>query len=155
MFAEDADGEQFLKLLESEKNHDLTEIFAYCLFNRAAHLVVKEGLCGLTAVVMRLSRAYANYYNKKYNLSGKLFYGRFLSEPLETPETILDATRFVHRLPLLKNLPLSYEWSSYRFYFKKSDLLSGGEITALAGGAVDYRIYCDNPAERKFLSGDF
>ncbi len=153
LFPVDADAEKVIELLAAEQERDAAEIFAYCLLDTAAHLVYKEGISGITANMMRLARNYANYCNQKYNQTGKLFYGRFGSEPLETPAMILDATRFVHRLPLKYGLPILSERSSYRRYFQKSGLLSNEAVISLLGSAADYRLYCDAEPEHRFLGG--
>ncbi len=138
---EDADA--FLQALMSERERDFIDVYAYCLFEGYIHLVVKEGICGISNNIMRVCSAYATYYNKKYACQGKLFRDRFYSKPLEETADILDCTRFVHRLPLEFSQDLEYDFSSYKQYFKKSDLLSSSDIIPLAGSQIDYRVYCD------------
>jgi REP element-mobilizing transposase RayT len=147
------DAELFLDALKAECDRDAAAVFAYCIAGDKIHLVIKEGLEGVTATLMRICRAFSLSLNSKYNSDGKLFYGRFLSEPLETPESILDCTRFIHRLPLEFNDHLNYPYSSYRYYFVKNDLLASDEITALIGSQIAYRLYCDLAHDGKFLGG--
>ncbi|MCL2061215.1 MAG: hypothetical protein FWH03_01130 [Firmicutes bacterium] len=142
LFETKTDYDTFLALLKNEKTRDAAEIFAYCLFSHEAHLVVKEGLSGLSTGVMRLCSRYGAYYNDTHQTCGRLFYGRFQSKPLEETDEILNATRVIHRAPLSLDLGADYEYSSYRRYFKESDLLSSQEIILLAGSNIDYKLFC-------------
>jgi hypothetical protein len=152
LFLTTADEARFLSVLAAERERDAVEFFAYCLLDKAVHFVCKEGLSPLTKSVMRIARTYANGYNAAHGRSGGLFYGRFQSLPLEAPDEILDATRFVHRLPLTVGLPLDCGRSSYRSYFyKKSELISTDAVLTLAGSTVDYRVYCDGEPTHRFL----
>ena len=147
LFCGEKEEAAFLDALSLEKTRDFCEIYAYFLSGNKAYLVVKEGLSGISTNIPRVCSSYASYVNKARNQKGKLFYGRFLSEPLETPGEILEATRAIHRLPLKSGLSLNCNQSSYKHYFKSSDLVSSEEIIFLIGSRVDYRVYCDEEAE--------
>lgn len=152
LFKTDDDGSTFLSALKSEKKRDFMEVYAYCLFEGYAHIIVKEGLSGISNNIMRICTNYANYYNARYGHAGKIFRGRFMSEPLDDMAVILDATRYLHRLPLEFEFDLEYDFSSYKHYFKKSSLLSSDDIVSIIGSNIDYKIFCDNNGGRDFLA---
>ncbi len=143
IFCDDKDAEAFLDFLVRQKNDDFFEIYAYCLLNREIHLVVKEGLKGISADIMRICSGYVAYYNEKNSADGALFHGRFVSFPLEDDASVLRAVRQVHRMPLKENCKLDYAFSSYPVYFKKSDLLSSDAVILIAGSIIDFRIFCE------------
>lgn len=124
LFAEDDDYRFFLALLKKVTERDYMEIYAYCLFSETAHLVIKEGLRECGDSLKSLISAYAVRCNEKYGRSGKLFYDRYVSEPIESDEELADAVRFTHRLPLKAGEPLSYPYSSYGNYVAKKGLRS-------------------------------
>jgi hypothetical protein len=99
LFRFPADRKRFLSILNNDTLSDATEIFAKNLSEHAVHLVLKEGLSGITTNLMRLCSRYGAYYfagenaDEQINKAQKnrLFYGRFYSAPLETPDEILKA----------------------------------------------------------------
>jgi putative transposase len=66
-----------------------------------------------------LNETYAMYFNKKYELTGHVFQGRYGAELIEDPSYLLDTSRYIHLNPVAADLvmfPLEYPWSSYRYY---------------------------------------
>lgn len=133
IFIENDDYRKFLELLKKEAEDDFAEILAYSLFPEKIYLVVKEGLFGISELMRKVLPKYTVGYNIKYARSGKLFYDRFKSRPLESEESVLDAVRYVHRAPLENREKdgLQYEFSSYNFYAKGSESARGGTVMML------------------------
>ena len=154
MFTESADYAHFVTVLKSTAEHDLMECYAYCLSPERVHLVVKEGLRNVGETLKALTSKYAVYANGKYERSGKLFYDRFLSEPLETESELLDAVRFVHRLPLTENAPLDYPYSSYNNYKARKGLYSDSLFFLLDDSVFRFLEEMEVPPSRRFLTGD-
>lgn len=153
LFTEDADYAYFTTLLRQTAERDLMECYAYCLFPESIHLTVKEGLRGFGESIKTLTSKYAVYANEKYALCGKLFYDRFLSEPLETESDLLDAVRFVHRLPLGGNQPLTYPYSSYNAYRTRKGLYADSLLFLLGDSVFRFAEEMDIPPERTFITG--
>ena len=154
LFVEDEDYEYFLGLLEKTSERDYVEVYAYCLFSETAHLVIKEGLPALSNSLKSLISAYAVRCNEKYARSGKLFYDRFISEPVESDDEVLDAVRFTHRLPLNFGFTLDYEYSSYNNYISKRGLRSDALMLLFDDSILRYREEHDIPPERTYASGE-
>lgn len=134
IFVEDDDCRKFLELLRAAAEEDFAEICAYVLLSEKICLVVKEGLGGISELMRSVLPKYTARYNRKYRRSGKLFYDRFKSRPLETAEEALDAVRYVHRLPLKNGAKeLRYAFSSYGAYDKGAAELKGGTVMMLCG----------------------
>ncbi|MDE7395664.1 MAG: hypothetical protein K2M95_06070 [Clostridiales bacterium] len=153
ILTEDADCAFFTTLLRQTAEHDLMECYAYCLFPECVHLVIKEGLRHFGESIKTLTSKYAVYANDKYERSGKLFYDRFLSEPLETESDLVDAVRFVHRLPLSENQPLTYPYSSYNAYKTRKGLYSDSLLFLLDDSVFRFAEEMEQPPARAFLTG--
>lgn len=84
LFKKDGDRTVFLELLE--KYFKGGEVYGYNLSDSEIRLVVKETKKGISMTMKPLITSYARYFNRTHNTEGKLFLGRFISEPLESAE---------------------------------------------------------------------
>ena len=154
LFAEDDDYRYFLSLLSKTAERDLAEIYAYCLFSESAHIALKEGLRPIGESIKALVSAYAVRCNEKYRRSGKLFYDRYISEPIETDEELVDAVRYVHRLPLRSGGELTYTYSSYNNYVTKKGIRSDSLMLLFDDTVLSFREAMEKEPEREFASGE-
>ena len=154
LFAEDDDYRYFLSLLAKTAERDYAEIYAYCLFSESVHIVAKEGLRPIGESLKALISAYAVRCNEKYSRSGKLFYDRYISEPIETDHELIDAVRYVHRLPLGKSDNFTYTYSSYNNYANKKGLRSDSLMLLFDDTVVRFREEMETEPERGFASGE-
>lgn len=153
LFTEESDYTFFINLLKEAIARDLIECYAYCMFPECVHLAIKEGLRPLGESVKTIVSKYAVYVNDKYARGGKLFYDRYISEPLETESDILDAARFVHRLPLAENLPLTYPHSSYNNYTARKGVYADSLFFLLDDSTFRFIEETNLPPAREFLTG--
>lgn len=154
LFVEDEDYRFFLLQLRKTAERDFLEVYAYCLFPERAHLVVKEGLRPIGESIKTLTSAYAVRCNEKYARDGKLFYDRFISEPIESDEDLLGAARFVHKLPLDSGEDLSYPYSSYNNYIVKKGIRSDSLMLLFDGSVMNFKADLDVPSAREFCTGE-
>lgn len=150
IFIEEDDYRYFLTLLSKAADDDFAELCAYCLFEEQLFFVIKEGLSGISEFMRRILPKYTVRYNVKYFREGKLFGGRFKSKPLETEDELLDAVRYVHRLPLTvkPKQGMKYAWSSYNDYCKGDQAYRGGTLMLLLGQSnLQFRLEMDKPSE--------
>lgn len=154
LFVEDEDYRFFLLQLSKIAERDFLEAYAYCLYPENVHLVVKEGLRPLGESVKALTSAYAVRCNEKYAREGKLFYDRFISEPIESDDELIDAVRFVHRLPLSYGGELSYPYSSYNNYTAKKGLRSDSLMLLLGDSVMSFKSETDKQPTREFCTGE-
>lgn len=152
LFVEEADYRKFLELAGRAFEKDFAALAAYYIESEAVHLVLREGLSGLSALMKEVVSLYAQWCNDKYNRSGKLFRDRFASEPLESDEEFLDCVRFVHRLALERQNDLNYKYSSYGNYLRRSGLMSDEVMLLLGQSPLQYRVYMDEPVSGTYLS---
>ena len=123
LFVDEEDGRRFAALLKTRAETDMTDVWAFSLQSERVHLVVKEGLDGVSRFVRDVLGEYAVWFNRKYRAAGRLFADRFKSLPLEDPDEILEAVRYVYRC------------GGTAFY------ADGGELALYAGGAPRLKSY--------------
>ncbi len=153
LFAEDDDYRYFLSLLSKTAERDYLETYAYCLFSEIAHLVLKEGLRPLGDSLKTLVSAYAVRCNEKYARSGKLFYDRYISEPIESDADLIDAVRFIHRFPLSENETVLYPYSTYGNYITKKGIRSDALMLLFDDSVMRFKEEMESEPERQFATG--
>lgn len=89
LFKNSEDEKTFLEMLE--KYFEDGEVYAYSLSDTEIRLVVKEAPKGISMTMKPLLTSYARYYNRTHNAEGKLFSGRFRSNPIESDEEMEEA----------------------------------------------------------------
>lgn len=94
-------------------------IYAYCLMDNHAHLLINEGEDEISRIMKRINTSYAYYFNKRYGRIGHLFQDRFKSEAIENDAQLLTVVRYIHNNPVKAKIvtePAYYTWSSYNGY---------------------------------------
>lgn len=105
----------------SVKGENIISVGAYCLMPNHFHLVVKqEKEKGITMFMLKLSTAYAMYYNKKYKRTGSLFEGKFKSKYAGEDSYLKYLFAYVHLNPLKI---LDVNWKSKAKYLPKDMLI--------------------------------
>lgn len=126
IFEEQEDCDKFLQVLKDCKAISGFNLFAYCLMGNHIHILLQETTESIDLVMKRIATRFVYWYNIKYQRAGHLFQDRFKSEPVEDDAYFLTVLRYIHQNPIkagiCKNVA-DYENSSYKEYFKKSDLI--------------------------------
>ncbi|MBQ7574704.1 MAG: hypothetical protein IJT23_10650 [Clostridia bacterium] len=94
LFNDDVDKKKFIELITNYFK-DGGKIFAYSLTKTKIKMVVKESKKGISMTMKPITVSYARYFNKKYDLTGSIFHGRFLSIPYETKKEADEAAKAV------------------------------------------------------------
>ena len=84
------DKERFKEIL-SEKLEG-GKVYGISIDTDEIRMTVKEGTAGISMNMKSVTTVYARYFNRIHNREGKLFEGRFKSEPLETKKELDDFT---------------------------------------------------------------
>ncbi|MCI5604525.1 MAG: hypothetical protein MR413_02600 [Clostridia bacterium] len=84
LFKNDSDKTVFEELLK--KYFAQGEVYGYSLSETEIAMVVKEAPNGISMTMKPLTTSYARYFNRTYEISGKLFSDRFKSVPIESVE---------------------------------------------------------------------
>jgi putative transposase len=124
------DYAQYLELLAQYAPQCGLEIWAYCLMPNHVHLVcVPQQQDSLAHTLHTVHMKYARYFNKKRNIVGHLWQGRFFSCALDERH-LYAAVRYVEQNPIRSGLisaPDDYLWSSAKAHIAgdKNPVLSG------------------------------
>ncbi len=124
IFQDDIDYKYFLKILRKCAEKNECSIHAYCLMSNHFHLLLETGNIKISDFMRDLASKYAIYYNRKYELKGHVFEGRYKSCLITTDEYFLQTSRYIHLNPVKANIvkkPSDYRWSSYNYIFKSTD----------------------------------
>lgn len=134
IFECDEDYDKFIDVLEKTKKISGFELYAYCLMGNHVHLLIKEGIEEISAIMKRIGTSYVYWYNWQYNRKGHLFQDRFKSEAVEKDSYLLTVLRYIHQNPVkagLSQTAREYEWSSYGEYIGKNRIADTGFILEL------------------------
>ncbi len=131
IFFNEADRQKYLLLLKDQCELYGLEVWAYCLMTNHVHLVVVPKTAdALGQAMRRMNSQYTSYINRRQDLCGHLWQGRFYSCPLDERH-LWSAVRYVERNPVRAGLAEraeEYPWSSASAHcgLRKDSLLSGG-----------------------------
>ncbi len=91
LFVTEEDKQRFREILD--KNFASGIVRGCEITKTEIRLVVKEGERGISMTMKPVATSYARYFNRTHGREGKLFSGRFGSEPLETEGEIEERLR--------------------------------------------------------------
>ena len=91
LYVTDADRERFAEIA-AEKFAD-GKVYGVEMTKTEIRMTVKEPENGISMAMKSLATVYARYFNNVNGREGKLFEGRFKSEPLETKKEVDDRTK--------------------------------------------------------------
>lgn len=128
IFKSDSDFLAYIDLVEKSRKLYPIHIYNYCLMDNHLHLLVEpKEEKSLSKFMEDVSKAYAKYFNEKYDHVGHVFQGRFKSFLVQEERYFFVCSRYIDLNPvnaLMVTNPIDYKWSGYR-------LLAAGEESAL------------------------
>jgi putative transposase len=119
VFSNDSDKEKYLTLIKTHSEKYNLEILAYCLMTNHVHFIVvpKEDV-SISNTFNYAHMRYSQYFNKKKNMCGHLWQGRFYSCIMDKNH-IYAGVRYIERNPVRARLvkePWQYTWSSAKIH---------------------------------------
>jgi REP element-mobilizing transposase RayT len=116
------DYEFFLFKLRVVASQYSLEIKAYCLMDNHYHLLIRTGSDPeeLSKLMQRVSTSFSLYINKKYNLVGHVFQGRFQSSFVGTEKYKKSLIRYFKKNPVKAGY--ARVWHQYRWMYLADDL---------------------------------
>ncbi len=115
IFLDDADHEEFLRLIDELHALYHFNLHAYALMDNHYHLLIKITQRNLSQIMKQLSQCYTHYFNKKYARVGPLWQGRFKSWYVYNEDYLDIVTRYIENNPLKANIVSEvglYRWAS-------------------------------------------
>ncbi|MBQ6239076.1 MAG: hypothetical protein IJK56_01790 [Firmicutes bacterium] len=109
----------YIGLLQKYYQEGKVRLYAYCFFDNEAYFVIEEEEDNVSEFMRRIGISYVHWYNATYKKEGSLFRGRYVSYPVEEDITCIRLIRYIHQLPVKRNLAAYmdlYPFSSYAEY---------------------------------------
>jgi REP element-mobilizing transposase RayT len=163
IFRDDTDRRTFLSTLGQACDKTGFQIHAFCLMANHFHLVAETPQANLVAGMKWLLGTYTSRFNRRHQLFGHLFAGRYKSLIIDERggDYLRTACDYVHLNPVRAGLispdqPLSsYTWSSYPLYLwpgKRSPWLRVDRLLGAHGiqaDAAEDRIHFQQRMEQR------
>ncbi len=107
--------ETFLELMSEIHKKYSIEFHSYCIMDNHYHLLIHTPYANISEGMKYLQAMYTRIYNKEIESDGPIFRSRFKSILIESANSVLQVSRYIHFNPIDANLKngLLYPWSSY------------------------------------------
>lgn len=116
VFFDTQDRQKYLNLLTFFSKDIHCKIYAYCLMLNHIHLLFEpEKINSLAKVMQKLALCYTQYFNKKYDRTGRLWECRYHSSLVDKDNYMWAVIRYIETNPLRAGIskhPEEYIWSS-------------------------------------------
>jgi len=122
IFQNEKDYEAFLNVLEQTCRLYAFEIHAYSLLPNHYHLLIRTPRGNLSRGMRHLNSVYTQKHNKKHDIDGGLFKGRYKSMLVEDEVYLLELVRYIHRNAYEAGLEKGigqYKWDSHNGYMEE------------------------------------
>lgn len=96
LFLTDSDFETFLSILKEKTKPCNVKVLSYLLLENRVHMIIDTKDKNVGVVLKPICTSFARYCNRTRGVSGKLFYDRFKSEPINSKEELLSAVSFIN-----------------------------------------------------------
>ncbi|MED4884491.1 transposase [Bacillus smithii] len=124
IFRDIVDYRTYLKYLRIVRNRYPFILHSYCLMKNHVHLQLETIHDPLHFIMRDFHSEYAMYFNRRYDLVGHVFQGRYKAQLIESDHYFLKVSQYIHLNPVRANLvekPEDYIWSSYHSYITGKD----------------------------------
>ncbi|MBN1822704.1 MAG: transposase [Endomicrobiales bacterium] len=122
VFSADTERNRYLAWIKEYSRKYELSILAYCLMDNHVHFIAVPRQENSLAMVFNMAHMrYSQYKNRKHDISGHLWQGRFYSCILDE-QHLMEAARYIERNPVKANLvekPWDWQWSSAAVHIGK------------------------------------
>ena len=111
------DRNAFLSIAGQALDRFDAHVWPYCLMGKHYHLVIRTREANLSRLMRHINGVYTQTFNRRHQLTGHLFQGRFKAILLDSDSYLLEVCRYVDLNPVRAHMvdqPDAYRWSSYR-----------------------------------------
>lgn len=151
IYRDEHDRVQHLAVLAQSMERFDAKVLAYCLMGNHYHLVLHTHEANLSRLMRHLNGVYTQKFNRRHDLVGHLFQGRFKAIVVDRDAYLLALCRYVERNPVAAGLvrdAADWPWSSCRAHLGLSSTPPWLDTDGLHGYVLG-RTVTDDAARRK------
>lgn len=118
IYYDDLDRRVWLRILRQVCMRFNFSVHAYCQMTNHYHLMVETVDGGLARGMRHLNGVYSQYVNRRHELVGHMFQGRYHAVVVQKERHLLELNRYVVLNPVRAGIvarPEDWQWSSYRY----------------------------------------
>ena len=133
IFLDHTDRQVWLSILEDVCDRHNFVVHGYCQMTNHYHIVVETVEANLTRGMQQLNGLYSQYFNRRHDIVGHVFQGRYKAILVQREAYLLELTRYVELNPVRAKLVASPEqwlWSSYSCHIGSEPAPSWLNITS-------------------------
>lgn len=123
IFLDNEDYTTFIQLMQEACRIFNIRISAYCLMTNHYHILLQTPEANLSQCMRHINGVYTQRCNRRYNVDGQLFRGRFKAILVEEDSYLLELVKYIHKNPLqagmVDNLD-KYLWNSHKGYMSQA-----------------------------------
>lgn len=142
VFKEKYFKELYLSLIKKNLEDTKIEILGYCVMDNHVHMILySNNYKELGLFMQKTNTSFAVKYNKIKNREGFVFRNRYYLQPINSERQLYNCLVYIHRNPIKANMVSKYEeyqFSSYKEFFKKQDLITDKGIKLIFDSANNY-----------------
>ncbi len=119
VFLHDNDYQLFLTVLKESATLWNVNICAYCLMPNHYHLLIQTPDANLSRCMRHINGVYTQRFNRRHQVDGQLFRGRYKSILIGEENYLVDLLRYICFNPVKAGIvtkPEQYQWSCYNDY---------------------------------------
>lgn len=120
LYFEDKDKDYFLNLIKEYQKEFGFRVYGYCLMTTHGHLIISANGADISKIMKSINQSYAQYFNRKYDRHGHVFWDRFKSLIVKDDRQLITLSAYVHNNPKdmkkYKQCVERYKYSSLGFY---------------------------------------
>ncbi len=167
VFHDNKDCDYFIGLIKTYEDRFNLYIYNWVLMKNHFHfLACINNPKFLSKCLGGLQQAYTQYHHKKWNSAGRLWQGRFKSQPIQNDRYFFECGRYIERNPMrakIVKLPWDYQYSSCKLYsLGISDSItttnpgynSFSNTIAIESRQSEYRTWLMSGENRSFVNMD-
>jgi putative transposase len=116
IFLDDDDRQEWMTVLSLVCDRFNWVVHAYCQMTNHYHLLIETVEANLSAGMRQLNGLYTQRFNRRHDLVGHLFQGRYKAILVQKETYLLELSRYVVLNPVRAKmvlLPEEWGWSSY------------------------------------------
>lgn len=125
----------YLSILSRYKMKMSFKLYAFCLMDNHAHLLIEVGDDPLSRIMQRIQQVYTQWFNRSFNRTGHVFQQRYKALLCNKESYLLQLIKYIHNNPVKANLDdgIRYKWSSHNSYIslEKNSLVNTSEVLSI------------------------